>query len=254
MSALRLSTEPNRTEVCAKHGEFESRHIFGKIWTRCAHCAAAEQSEEEERRAEQVRMRRQVELYQRVGAACIPERFRDRRLETFRAETDEQKAALAFAKAFAADFDSIMTTGRSALLIGRPGTGKTHLSVGIAHAVMDEGYTALFTTTIRALRRVKDTWSRGAQETESQAVAALTAPDLLILDEVGIQFGSETEKQILFDVLNERYEKRRPTLYLSNLTVPEVRTFLGERIFDRIREDGGKVVTFDWSSHRGKQA
>ena len=75
--------------------------------------------------------------------------------------------------------------------------------------------------------------------------------DLLILDEVGVQFGSDTEKLILFDVLNERYEKRRPTLVLSNLSLPDVEQYLGERIFDRLREDGGEAVVFDWESHRG---
>lgn len=110
----------------------------------------------------------------------------------------------------------------------------------------------LFTTVMRAVRSVKDTWDRGAEKSEAQAVAALVFPDLLILDEVGVQFGSETEKLILFDVLNERCEKRRPTLLLSNFGVDEVQAYLGERIFDRLREDGGEAVAFDWESYRGK--
>ena len=111
--------------------------------------------------------------------------------------------------------------------------------------------TALFTTTLRAIRRIKDSWRHGGGETESTAIAALVFPDLLILDEVGIQFGTDAEKMLLFDVLNDRYEKRRPTLLLSNLTLSEVRGYLGERVFDRLREDGGEVVVFDWASHRG---
>jgi DNA replication protein DnaC len=110
----------------------------------------------------------------------------------------------------------------------------------------------MFATVMRAIRSVKDTWSKEAEKTETEAIAMLTAPDLLILDEVGVQFGSETEKLILFDVLNERYEKRLPTLLLSNLDLGGVRTYLGERVFDRLREDGGEVVIFDWQSHRGR--
>ena len=82
-------------------------------------------------------------------------------------------------------------------------------------------------------------------------IALLVYPDLLIIDEIGVQFGSEFEKNLIFDILNERYENRRPTLLLSNLTVPEVRAFLGERIYDRLKEDGGRCVSFDWQSHRG---
>lgn len=56
---------------------------------------------------------------------------------------------------------------------------------------------------------------------------------------------------LLFDVLNERYERRKPTLMLSNLTAQEVAAYLGERVMDRLREDGGRVIVFDWESHRG---
>jgi DNA replication protein DnaC len=112
----------------------------------------------------------------------------------------------------------------------------------------------LFTTVMRAIRRVKDTWNRENTESETQAIAALVFPNLLILDEVGVQFGSDTEKLILFDVLNERYERRRPTLLLSNLALDEVKVYLGERVFDRMREDGGEVITFTWESHRAKRA
>jgi len=109
----------------------------------------------------------------------------------------------------------------------------------------------LFTTVMRAIRRVKSTWNRDSLESESDAIESLVFPDLLILDEVGVQFGSDTEKLILFDVLNERYERRRPTLMLSNLGLDDVRAFLGERIIDRLREDGGQSIVFDWDSHRG---
>lgn len=116
--------------------------------------------------------------------------------------------------------------------------------------VMARGHTALFTTTLRAIRRVKETWSKGSTETESQAVSALTYPSLLILDEIGLQFGTDTEKTILFDVLNERYENDKPCILISNLSLDGVRKFVGERVFDRLREGGGEAVVFDWESHR----
>ena len=53
---------------------------------------------------------------------------------------------------------------------------------------------------------------------------------LLILDEVGVQFGSEFEKQLLFDVLNERYEKLKPSILLSNIPREQLADYLG--IFD----------------------
>jgi len=70
------------------------------------------------------------------------------------------------------------------------------------------------------------------------------------MDEVGVQFGSEFERQIMFDVLNERYEKRKPSILLSNIPPSELGTYLGDRVTDRLREDGGKMIAFDWESYR----
>ena len=246
-----VPAEP-RNETCPAHGAFISRNIVGRIWSRCADCAV-ERKAEQVKRADEEAKTAEIEAWQRrIGTAEIPDRFRDRTLSSYNAITDMQRKALAYATDYAETFDTVRQTGRSGLFVGRPGTGKTHLAVGIALIAMERwNASVLFTTAMRALRRVKNTWTRGSTETESEAIAALVFPDLLILDEVGVQFGSDTERLILFDVLNERYEQRKPCLLLSNLTASEVRDYLGERIFDRLREDGGRVVTFDWPSHRG---
>jgi len=241
-----------RSESCPTHGDFDSKSHRRDIWSKCPACSAERQAAEAAVEAAKAKAA-EVERWQRkLGMAGIPDRFMDRSLTSFVAATEAQKKALTFATRYAEDFGHVRVTGRGALFVGKPGTGKTHLAVGIALEVMGQGGTALFTTTMRAIRRVKDTWGRESQETESEAIQALVYPDLLILDEVGVQFGSDTEKLILFDVLNERYEKRKPTLLLSNLAAAEVKDFLGERIFDGMPEDGGPGVVFDWARHRGK--
>lgn len=256
IAAIGLHTTPKtRTEQCATHGPFESRCFVGASWTRCPTCSAEAAAKDKAQLEAKVRDDRRQDWQRRIGDAGIPERFQNRSLQSFVAETPAQARALEFATAYADNFDDVLATGRSAIFVGKYGTGKTHLAVGIGMRIMHrDNRTVLFSTVMRAIRRVKDTWSRDSRETETQAVAALVFPDLLILDEVGVQFGSDTEKLILFDVLNERYEKRRPTLLLSNLTVDEVKAHLGGRVFDRLREDGGEAITFDWESRRGRLA
>nr|DAN07188.1 MAG TPA: Replicative helicase [Caudoviricetes sp.] len=243
-----------RSGHCTVHGMFTSRHLGGSVWTKCPDCMAAQIRAEAEARAAAERLQRQQAWQRRIGDAGVPERFRDRTFSAFVAETDAQRHALAFAQDFAGSFAMPARRGRSALFVGKPGTGKTHLAAAIAMALLAHGHTVLFATVLRALRGIKDTWSRTSSVTEAEAVARLTGPDLLILDEVGIQTGSAVEGHLLFDVLNERYERRRSTLLLSNLPLAEVRDYLGQRIFDRLREDGGEQVVFDWDSHRGRIA
>lgn len=248
---IKLHNPPlTRADTCAKHGKFESSCFLRNFWTGCPTCAAEAQAKEQADIEARAHAERAARWERKVGEACIPERFRDRHLATYTATLPDQQRALNFAKAYAADFDEISKTGRSALFIGLPGTGKTHLAVGIGLEVMERGHTVFFTTVMRAVRRVKDTWGRESRESQSEAIATLVFPDLLILDEVGVQFGSDTEKLLLFDILNERYERRRPTILMSNLPRDEVSAYLGERVFDRLREDGGKFISFTWESYR----
>lgn len=248
---MTLSDIKTRADHCEKHGEFTARNWVRNVWSKCPACSAEFDAAEKAVIASRERVEKLAAWQARIGGAGIPDRFQDRSLESFVASTEEQKFALQSAKEYAAGFaGNAALTGQSLIFVGKPGTGKTHLAVGIGMHLLRQGRPVLFTTVQRAIRRVRDTWSRESGETESQAVAALVFPDLLILDEVGVQSGSEFEKNQLFDILNERYETRRPTLLLSNLDVEGVRAYLGDRIFDRLREDGGRSIAFDWSSHR----
>ena len=143
---------------------------------------------------------------------------------------------------------------KGVFLLGPTGTGKTHLAVGIGLHIMQRNRLVLFVTAQRMFCRIKDSWRKGSDESQSDVIRLLTQPDLLILDEIGVQFGSKFEEEALFDVMNERYEKRKPTLLLSNKDESEVRALIGERVYDRLREDGGVIVPFGWSSHRGSAA
>jgi DNA replication protein DnaC len=182
----------------------------------------------------------------------IPERFRDRTIEGFITQGENQAMAKTFAAEFVEKFDS--RRGRNAILTGNVGTGKTHLACAIARGLLVAKPTrrVRYTSVQRALRGIKDTWSKDSPKSESQAIEELANPDLLILDEVGIQFGSETERSLLFDVINERYERLRSTIIISNLDLDPVKDLLGTRVFDRLREDGASHVEFGWESHRGR--
>lgn len=252
--ASRIHRPPlTRESTCPTHGLFLSRCHLGDIWTKCNLCADEAKAKEEAQAQDEQKRRAREEWEKRLGTAAIPERFQSCRLRTYIAETSQQQAALSFAKAYADGFSAVQRKGRGAIFVGNVGTGKTHLAVGIGLQVMHtHGASVLFTTVARAVRRIKDTWAKRSGETEGEAIAAMVFPDLLILDEVGVQFGSDFEKNLLFDVLNERYEKRKPTLFLSNLSIDDVAAFLGERVMDRLREDGGDVLPFQWESYRGK--
>lgn len=242
-------------EFCEKHGQYTKKQFQlregGKVlYSRCPACEA-ERTAEKEKNSELILKQKKEEKIRRIlGESGIPKRFIGRTLNNFRAENDGQKKALMVSRHFAKNFEQQLSSGGSLIFSGKPGTGKTHLAAAIANAVCQQGRTALFLSVLRAVRMVKDTWNKGSDETENRVYRGLIEPDLLILDEVGVQFGSETEKLIIFEILNGRYEQIRPSILISNLLRDEISEFLGERIIDRLREGGGSLITFNWDSYR----
>lgn len=239
-----------RDATCELHGTYTSRHIWGQQWTICPVCADEAAAVEREAKAARDRALAQERYCQRLRLSGIPDRFEDRTLSAYRADSAGQRRALEFATAYAAAFGTEAAAGRGALFVGRPGTGKSHLAIGIGLQILDR-FGVRYETTLRAVRRIKATWQRDAAESEAEAIRALTTPPLLILDEVGVQFGSQAERMLLEDIVDQRYAARRATLFVSNHPVGEVRDILGERIVDRMREDGAETIVFDWASHRG---
>jgi DNA replication protein DnaC len=111
-------------------------------------------------------------------------------------------------------------------------------------------YRTQYSTVADFSAAVRECYKDGAKHTEKQVMQRYTKPDLLVLDEVGASSGSDHEKQILFEAMNERYNNVLPTVLISNLTQADITAYLGERIMDRMREGGGKLLRLDWESYR----
>lgn len=190
--------------------------------------------------------KQKVARFNRVG---IPPRYRDRRFQNYHAATTEQKSAAAHARRY---LEMLIAGDCSASLVmtGLPGTGKTHLACAVANAYMRKGGEVVFITVAAMIRKIRETYRPDSEFTEQQAINAFRDLDLLILDEVGIQKGDDKEINLLFEIINERYAYLKPTMLLSNLTVEDMEQLLGARVIDRLKEGGGGVIEFVWSSYR----
>jgi len=242
---------------CDTHGPYRARgfELNGKrMGGRCPNCQRERDAEEQSNQEAKKRAAKAKRVERLLGSAGIPPRFLGRTFENFRVEPGNQgqAKALRLCKAYADRFDDAMASGACAVLIGPPGTGKTHLAAAIAQAIIPTGRSVHFTTVSRLVRRVKSTYSQEADETEEQAIRAYRIPDLLILDEVGVQRGTETERLILTDVLGLRYEHMSPTVVLGNCSEPELAAHLGDRVVSRLQEGGGPFVVCNWLDYRTK--
>lgn len=243
--------------VCDVHGAFEQR--VTKIMTAtfrspCPVCNAEQKERQEREDRERKAWERKRNLDYRLGSSAIPKRFVDKSFEGYQADSEGQKRALKVCKEYVDYFDDHFKAGRCLMMVGRPGTGKTHLSAAIANSVMRSGdWTAIYRPLGSVLHAIRDTYSSEATKTEGQIIAALVSADLLIIDEIGAskEKPSDFELSTIFAIINGRYEDLKPTVIVSNLPPRELPAAMGERCTDRLRENGGIVLGFDWESARG---
>lgn len=244
--------------ICPTHGPYTARLIRlladepeRTMQTKCPICTAEHRAKEEARRDAQVAADRRRRVEALLGRSGIPQRFVGRTFDGYAATEQGQRMALNVCRAYADRWPEKMAAGTSLVLTGSPGTGKTHLACAIgSHVVESHMGSVLFATVSAMLRAIKETYRKDSQRSEQDVIDRLIEPDLLIVDEVGVQVGSEHEKLLMFEVLNGRYQDMRPTILISNLSVDELEAFLGHRVMDRYRECGA-VLAFDWASHRG---
>lgn len=257
--SLTKTIQPDSMTSESRHCDKHDLDYIAKIWKRnpvtnrpiemnhCPQCTIeieAEQKTEKERKDAYVR---QAAINSRLHNAMIAPRFKDKTFENYRPESDGQKKAVETCEWFLENWDKSV----GLIFIGGPGTGKNHLACALIKKFVAENVkAALMTEAIKIIRTIKESWRKDG-ETETQAIKRFIEPDLLVIDELGVQFGSDTEKMYLTEIINDRYNYMKPTILIGNLTPDEIKQIIGERAFDRFRE-GGKVVVFNWQSHRGK--
>lgn len=254
MREIAAAPQPlTRPATCPEHGDYEERGInllgHRTIWTGCPACnqAAADKEAARQRAIDEAAAQRRME--DRLDVSGIPLRFRDRTFATFQASSPEQERAREIAQDFADHFDRHRKQGTFLVFSGNPGTGKSHLAIAAGQAVLNRS-TVAYLRVSDMIRTVRGTWRRDAERSEDATIRTLGDVGLLILDEVGVQSGTDNEQNILFDVLDRRYANCRPTILLTNLPSKEFREFVGERLFDRMKEIA-VWVPFKWDSYRG---
>lgn len=237
---------------CPEHGDYVSTgtRYMGRreIWTPCPDCEEARLARERQLEAQKRAEAAAAQLQAAIGEALIPARFIGRSLENFVADTPGQQRALGIAQEYVKNFEAHAKRGTGLILSGMPGTGKSHLATAILQAIMPE-HIGLYTTCMNVIRAVRGTWRKDSERSETEVLGIYGTAPLLVLDEIGVQYGTDGEQTILFDVLDRRYREMKPTIFLTNQDAEGLKQFIGERTFDRLREVS-KWVAFDWDSYR----
>lgn len=140
----------------------------------------------------------------------------------------------------------------SCLILGPPGVGKSHISVGLALEALARGYLVRYTTLDDLVRGLRHADALGKL---ANSLAHIQRPHLLVIDEAGYLPLERADANRIFQVVNRRYT-RGSTILTSNKNVSEwAETFgddaLAAAILDRLLHDA-EVLTINGPSYRLK--
>ena len=146
-----------------------------------------------------------------------------------------------------------VTEGRSVILEGKPGRGKTHLAIALAYRAMQNGFDALFTTCADLIDQLSVASRDGKLR---DALATYVRPHVLVVDEVGYLAVGDDAANVLYHVVNERHIARRAMVFTTNKHPRRWGPVLhdddlAEAIVDRILERG-RLLRLDGPSVRTK--
>ena len=181
----------------------------------------------------------------RVARAGFPPLHQRCSFENFTADTDELCANLAKAREFAADPKGFL------LMLGRVGTGKTHLAASIVRAVGRGRYFRH----LDLVNRLRASYARPGRESDPEELPediaeACRNASLLVIDELGVATGGNDGDVLLHDILDHRVGAFRPTLLCANIPAGEMASHVGDRLADRFRQARFAVLNFTGPSRR----
>lgn len=185
------------------------------------------------------------ERQQRITEACLPELMMEHREMVFQTPAChpwQQKLELLESRI------GKRCKGGVYAIVGNYGTGKSQLGAELAYR-FTETTSVLFVRAQRMIVSMKDAWN-SYRESVSGLMDKYIRPAILIVDEVNAgRYLDELGIEYLQEVIVSRFDARKSTLMISNETKQGFEALVGERITDRMNEDGG-VVEADWPSFR----
>ena len=178
---------------------------------------------------------------QRLRKAGVPDRLLHCSLANWKPEDAAGEAVLAKVREY-----SVAPRGRFLILFGSVGSGKSHLATGVLRAA-----SGLFRTQARLLRQLRDSYN---DDEVRNPINECQDAKLFVLDDVGLSGGGRDEGPMIYEILSYRADMARPTILTCNGVPEAMWSFLGERLYDRVRGSDPLVVILTGTSHRGAGA
>ncbi|MBQ2964763.1 MAG: ATP-binding protein [Clostridia bacterium] len=136
-----------------------------------------------------------------------------------------------FCKDYANDFS---LSSASLFMHGATGLGKTHLSLSIANVVTEKGMGVIYSSAPNLFGELEREHFSRQNPNERTFERELLETDLLIIDDLGVEFSTQFTVSCVYNIINSRILSGKPTIISTNLTPGELEDKYTQRITSRI--------------------
>ena len=144
--------------------------------------------------------------------AEIPPRYTECSFQSYKPKHDSQTRALMYASTLANQYP----VEKGLLFLGSVGTGKTHLATSALKSIVLRDNQGLFVEFGSLLKKIQQSYDSNTKTTEWSVLSRVTTCPVLVLDELGASRPTDWARDILYQVVNVRYNRKLLTLMTSN--------------------------------------
>lgn len=157
---------------------------------------------------------------------------------TFENYQGEENQSLMIAKNFVEDYKKMKKENIGLLFYGSVGSGKTYLACSIANSLIEQYQISV---KIRNFAQIINELQKGGFDFDKNAyIESLVNTSVLILDDLGIERDTSYAKEQVYNIVNNRYLKHKPTIFTTNLSYSQIENCTEsveyQRIYSRIIE------------------
>lgn len=195
-------------------------------------------AEEEQRKREE---RRKEKIKNLFGNSGMSQRALKCSFENYQ-PSFENAEALKVCNEYIKDFDLISRSERNGLFIcGECGVGKSHLAFATANELIKKGNSVIAMTMIDLLLKIKSSYGIGDNASEESILKIYEDCSLLIIDDLGKEKPTDWVLQMIYSIVDRRYNALKPIIITTNFTASElIKRFgdssIGNAIVDRLFE------------------
>lgn len=220
-------------------------------------CKCLQEKADEKRRKEEAQKRLEA-FNSHKKLSLLGERYKNLMFENA-VITENNNKAYTKCKNYVDKSDEVYRNNIGLYIYGDNSSGKTFLTACLCNELIWKGYRCIYTNLASILNEIRSLYD-GNGMGECELLWNLQSFDFAFIDDLGKEFlgrefnsgSAKWAEEKLFEVLNSRYNAKKPTIFSSNYSISELASVLNldKAIIERVNEMATRIIKLEGDDFR----